>query len=317
MKARIVVIDLLAEAGHTKFVQETLKILDLKYDVLFVSSNSYLQKIKFSNSITLNDELFHYKNKYEFVNSQRRVIKKISNLNIIKRSDHILLTSFENISLSLFWRRKNKTFLYLHNNLDRGKLSSFLFNRINSNLSFFVFEEYIKNYLKKLSNECYHIPHPLSLIEHKPKSTSPKDFIFAPNLEFKSLSFKKALAFSQKSGLPLILKGEIMNRYGQNVISKPYFENYTDLIYNATYIILNIPYNYRISNIFYECMSFNKKIILLEGYGKFGAEMKKFYPYNIYVGDLNDVEFNNLNNSKFLHQHSVKNIIEKYETIFK
>lgn len=317
MKDRIVVIDLLIEAGHTKFVQETLKILDLKYDVLFVSSNLYTKKIKFPNSIALDDELFQYKNRFEFVNSQRRLIHKITRLNIFKASDQILLTSFENISFSLFWRKKNKTFLYIHNNLDRGKLSLYFLYKINSNHSFLVFEEYIKNYLKKLTNECYNIPHPLCTIGDNPKNTSPRDFIFAPNLELNSLKFKKVLAFSQKSSLPLILRGEKNNSYGRKVISKPYFDNYTDLIYQATYIILNLPYDYRISNMFYECMRFNKKIILLEGYGKFGVEMKKFYPHNIYLGDLDKVEFGNFNNTEFLNQHSVKNITDKYETIFK
>lgn len=315
MRKKIVIVDLLAEHGHIVFIKETIKILSLKYEVLFISSSSYINKVGFDNSYGINDNLFCFKNKYDFVNSQRKVIKELKSIPFIN-SSIILVTSFENISFSLFWKMNNKTFMFLHNNLDKGFISSFFLKKIKPKYSFLVFEKYLKNHLNNIKNRCHYIPHPLDS-ELKTIVTSFNDYVFAPNIKLNSSNFKNVLNFIDETGFKLLVKGKVNNLNNERILIKPYFEDYKELIANAAYIILEITYDYRVSNIFYECMALNKKIILLDNYGEFGKKMKDLYPQNIFIGDLSKVKFSEPSNALFLQEHSIEKITERYGKIFK
>ncbi|UZO81861.1 hypothetical protein NBT05_05195 [Aquimarina sp. ERC-38] len=311
MKQKLIVVDFLAEIGHVKMLQNYISILSEKYDIWFISSVKYCELINTSNYHTISNKYFDWKSKFEFVKNQVQIIKKVKGF--IKVTDLVFITSFENISFSIFWKHE-KTFALIHNNLNKNRVSDFFFKRIKTAISFFVFEDYIKEYLVNIvSNKTYTLPHTLNCIsENNFKGKS--NIVFVPSATGISSSFfETVIAFVKKNNLVLYYKdkSEISSDY---VVTKNYFLDYYELLKKSEFIILDCPFDYRVSGTFYEAMNFNKKIVILEKEGIFMKEMKNQYPNSIknFTDEKIKWKKTEVDFSRFILKHSSASILNAF-----
>ncbi|RKN04729.1 hypothetical protein D7035_21685, partial [Aquimarina sp. AD1] len=120
------------------------------------------------------------------------------------------------------------------------------------------------------------------------------------------------LEFSSDNNLKLYIKSKSKRKFNDKmVVLKPYFDNYFEILEKAKYVVLDIPYKYRVSGVFYESMSLNKKIILINPQGLYGREMYRLYPNNISLGFMEEQLVRNSDNSIFLKAHNDSEIRKK------
>ena len=316
---KILAIDLTEQKGHIQLNKTFLDILNLKYDITFLSSKTYVEKINFKNNILLPDKLFQFKSKYEFVLKQIKLIRYIKKKYLNNSYDRIIILGFENISFSLAWRNvKIPTFTILHNNLTRGKLSMYFFNKISLNVSHIALEEFIKKYLTiKVNNKIFFLPHPLNQnILNLQNENREKGLIFCPSA---SSSLEEINSFAdfinKQSYFRLVAKGP--KEYSkQNVIVKKYFNNYEELMSKCEFVFIPFKYDYRVSGIFYEAMTMGKTVITLKTAGKFMIEMAKIYPQCVkLINEYSEIFSFSENESKccfeiniFINKHDNLNI---------
>ena len=309
MKKELYIVDLLAEKGHVPFIQNIIEILKEQYDIVFISSSSYCELVKHENQIPLNNQWFEFSNKYFFVLKQLFLTGKVRRL--FRPETSILVTGFENISFSLGWRntKSNPTYAFLHNNLDKKGLSEFFFKKINKGISFFVFENYIREHLiNRIENNVFYTPHPIHYANNSISSQKEEDFIFSVNVDTTTSSFKLLANYAETNGLKLFAKSNKSYRSAPFLMVKSYFEDYMAMIEKAVFVVVSAPYAHRVSGVFYECMAMNKKIFFADTADLFPIEMQKMYPNNVIIGNLNQVDTIVPNNSNFIFRHSNLNI---------
>lgn len=312
---KIAIIDLLAERGHIHFVKSTIEILSSRYEITFISSNNYIQTIDHKRSIGLNNKLFEKGNKLGFFINQIKLIREVRGLEL-NRYEHIIFTGFENITFSLFKKKNNSTFLYIHNNLDRRMISKLFFYLLSKNYTFMVFEDYIRDFLIKNKRSAVSIPYPIANQNEIQVKSKVENFIFAPNVNPKGNEFEGLVHFALDRGLEIYVKYKNIENPGySNVIVKPYYDNYSEMLKAANFIAVDISYDYRVSAVFYDAMTNNKKIIFLNSKNLFCKEMYKLYKNNTLIDYWRD-DLSKTDNKSFLNKHSCENIIKKYNHVF-
>lgn len=309
-KKDIYIVDLLAEKGHVAFVKQLIGILNKKFNVLLIGSSSYCQKIGHfhENTIALNDNLFHQRNKFHFVAKQLILIRKIQK--ILPKNGIVMVTGFENISYSIGWKRGAVAFL--HNNIDKKGISEFFFKRINKKVTFIVYEEYIKDFLQKIvHNRIALVPHPISfeMAEFVPNKLS--NSIFAINVNLGDKSFDDLVSFAERRGMQLFVKSSSKKEdIPQHVHIKGYYEDYVSKLKQASFVAIYAPYNYRVSGVFYECMSLNKKIYFMNTDTLFPIEMQKQYPLNVEFKELDSIKNLKPDGGTFFRKHKKERILK-------
>ncbi|MBU2900554.1 hypothetical protein [Maribacter dokdonensis] len=316
MKKSIVLIDYLAEKGHIPFVKKIISILEPKYDLTFISSEDYCRDINYNKSVPIDNRLFNYSNRKEFIINQYKLIRKSKTL--LDLNSIVIVLAFENISYSLatkFWNHRH-TYLYIHNNLEKKRLSIFFLKFINRKVNFLVFEEYIKIYMdKSFGNKSYLLPHPLNY--YQKHSSKESDYIFAINADIKTEEFGYIKEVAYKENLKIYVKNsKIEEHKSANLIIKNYFHDYEEKLRNAKYVVINAPYNYRISGVLYECLSLGKRIIFTGKRGILYDKMINNYPEAFY--DIKNLkETKRYSSINFLKEHSDNYILNNFNQIFK
>jgi hypothetical protein len=303
-KHELIVLDLLEEPGHVRFVKKLLHILKDTVEVTFISSDRYVREINPDKHISLPNKWFDFSGRVGFVKSQIKIIKRLKSI-ISNRKTPILVTGFENISFTLAWSFKNPTFAFLHNNLEKSRLSLFFLFSSTKNIVYLAFEEYIAAFCNNKNLEAYYVPHPLQLkpIDKKTEADT-ANFIFAPHLDVNGVHFSRLREYAKQHNLKLYGRGEPKSLLPQHVSVKTYYEDYESLLQNAGFVVLDIHYNYRISGIFYEAMMLNKKMVFINTSHRFSKEMAQLYPENVCTGAFEAVAAMMPDNSRFLSRHS-------------
>ncbi|MEY1639342.1 hypothetical protein [Tenuifilum osseticum] len=324
---KILVIDLITQKGHIKFVRNYLSLLNYLGEVRFISSKDYISKIGYNNCYVISNWFFNYNNKYEYVIKQVLLIILLSfKINKNFKNYKIIVTGFENISFFIAWRFiSNKTYVVIHNNLTRGILSIYSFKRIKSNITFIALENYIKEFIEsKYKKKTYFIPHPIDIINIKENRNLSDNIIFCPSgsSNFEEIDkFKNTL--NNNSKLILIAKSntEIINK---NIIFKKYFDDYDTIFDKSKFIFIPFKYDYRVSGVFYESMNYNKIILTTKNSGLFIHQMKKLYPNSIFfIESFEDIEEINISNElkekeykKFISLHNNLQIFTEFKKMF-
>jgi hypothetical protein len=239
------------------------------------------------------------------------LIQKIKK--VLPQNGIALVTGFENISFSIGWRNFNTkgTFAFLHNNLDKKGISRYFFQQINKRVTLIVFEKYIKEFLEKtVSNNVAYIPHPLNyeMFGSGPKKLS--NYIFAINVDLGDPSFRDLINYAEKNDMQLFVKSASKkDDVPKHVHIKRYYKDYIAKLRNASFIAIYAPYNYRVSGVFYECMSINKKIYFLNASTLFPIEMKKQYPQNVEIETPENIKKLSPNGDVFFTKHNDKKIL--------
>jgi len=314
---KILVIDFNIQEGHVNLNRKFLELISKKYDVTFISSKSYLDKIGFSNSIEIQDKKFQFNSKYHFVLKQILLIRLILRT-FVKGSDYnrILILGYENISLAIAWHGVSiPTYAIAHNNLTRGKLSLAGFKIISKVVIHVFFEDYIKKeYDSLVKNKIVVIPHPINpniadLKEEKKEEE--RNIIFCPSASSDILAVKKLIHYVKSHKMfKFYAKGDY-NYESENIVIKKFFKDYESLLLISEYIFIPFKYDNRVSGIFFDAMSLKKTIITLDSSGKFMHEMSKLYPNSVYVlKSISHIEHVNISS----HQQTVdnENFIKKH-----
>jgi hypothetical protein len=306
MKKKIIIIDLIGTVGHINWLKKLFFIIENDLDIIFISYESHCKKTSLKSIIPISDKYLVSRNKYVTVLNQFRALRETKK--IVKQFNidiPIYIVGFENISYSIFGFKKRKVFLHMHNNLDRSRISLFFLKLISSNTSFIVYEKYIQSYLKKYKNLTYVLNHTLNF-EAEDRNLSFDNYIFISSKIDDLSLIKPLIQFAEVNNLKILLRSQkpINNKV---IISKPFFDNYVDLLMNAKYIVIFSPYNFRVSGVFYEAMLYNKNIISIGSQGVFINTMKKDYPSSFIELEDNNIEIDiskkNNDYSIFLNKH--------------
>jgi hypothetical protein len=320
MKQKIIIVDLIGPIGHVNWLNKLFSIIKNDFDILFISYKSYSKFLDVENKITLNDKLLRSKSRVGNFIKLFKVLSKVKK--IIRDYDKdipVYVVGFENISYALFGFKRRKTFLHLHNNLSKSNLSLFFLKLITTNNSFVVYENFIKLGLKDYNNSTFVLNHTLNFFSED-KSVSNNNYIFISS-KVDDLNFiEPIIRFAKNRNLKVIFRSDLEINNTEFLISKPFFDNYRELLMNSKYVVIISPYNYRVGGVFYEAMLYNKKIISLGPEGIFINEMKKIYPNTFVHTHENlhnnlDLDKKNDDYSRFLTKHNDLAIINQFQEI--
>ena len=308
MKKKIIVIDLIGPNGHINWLNKLFSLIEKDFEVLFISYKSYSDQLIVENRIVLNDKFLPKRNRFINLIKSGIVFSKIKK--ILKEYDSnipVYIVGFENISYAIFGFKKRKVLLHVHNNLSLSKLSLIFFKHISKNNTFIVYEGFIKMHLESLSNEIYVLNHSLNFKpENKYKSF--ENYIFIPS-KIDDLNLLDTLInFAKTKNLKIIFKSDFEVNNHEILISKPFFKNYIDLLMNCKYVAIISSHNYRVSGVFYEAMSYNKKIKIIGDKGIFIKEMMKIYPNSFENSEIfNKIDIFDNKNKKDDHDRFISN----------
>ncbi len=281
---RILYIDYIAPIGHTAInnyiIKDDIKNCD---KIHLISKSFYLSKINIKCKkivffqIPFNSFIINY---FNFAISLVQIIF------LQCKYDKLIFLSFENRLFPVFsYFFYKKTSVFVHNNLDfkvYKKLN--LFSLIKSKTIFYVFENFISNFIKNkygFSNFKI-INHPI-ITDYFSQPIKKKNLVFAPGSsnKYDILSEKKIIRFLEKNNLKLITKTPFYNFKSENIIRKNYFEDINSLYYSSKWVLINCNYTYRVSGIFYEAIGADCNILFCDE-SLFLHEMKKKYPNKVY-----------------------------------
>lgn len=324
-KEELLVIDPLGEIGHLRFVNRTNEILSQDYDIIFISSSSFCSKVLNVNTfIKLNDSLFKHNGKYTFVIKQIMILLYIY-INVIPKykNTKVLFVGCENISFSLIWRNSLKSYLLLHNNIDKKGMSGYFFKRISLKVGLLVFERYMVNHLKEfMRNEIFVVPHPIfKLSEHSAIDNGYADveYILLLNVKEYSEDLDRILTYAKKNLIHVYIKSNIQlaNTSTHYVHIEPFFKDYYSLMFHSKAVFIHAPYDYRVSGVFIEGMSMGKQIGFIDSSGLYNKKMQTSYPSNIMKSiDVINENYTDRVNLNFADQHSDKNVLLSYQKVF-
>lgn len=302
----ILVIDVLSPRGHKPFnslmLSSLLSLRDCK--VLFVGHKECVDDCK-KISYEIPDEYFFskrdvnfiYKLKYRFLEFK----KWLWVLNLVKKigPDILIISSYETITFSIFSHLiLYKTIAFNHNNIDElNNIFKRLFYRfISKSVVQVVFEEYIKEYLEKIikiRNKIIVLPHIVEdkLIEKRTLlavNLNPL-FLFAPSSSNDTGVVGRLIDLQEQlleRGIYVVAK-YFYDYNGQSVLFKKYF---TDSEYkwymnscSAVYVPFRSGFNYRVSNVINEAISYGKPVISY--LNKYTLFLKQKYSSLIYLLD--------------------------------
>lgn len=308
---KILYIDLLSPKGHKKFNELSIKALASVFDVTIIARENFIDSRQ--SDFIIPERFFKSYNKINYrINELKKInwiIKKVKNL---EKFDLLLFSSYETVSFSLKSRIianvGSKVALFNHNNLDElntSLIKKFFFKKIDKRVFHCVFEGYFKEYLLteiKVKNSVILIPH---LVENRSPSSnfekSPIN-IFIPTKNYNT-NYVNKIFNNYPRNITFTIKSDTF--FDQNnTKSKSYFnENEYNQIFNSSNLILlplKTEYNYRVSNIIYECFSFSKPCFTFGN--KFSQYLNYKYPNVVHIIDK---------------ETNIEQIIEEYKQINK
>lgn len=306
---KILYIDLLSPKGHKKFNELNIKALSSVFDVTIVARENFIDSRQpdyiIPKSFFKSHNIINYRiNELKKINW---IIKKVKNFD---KFELLLLSSYETISFSLKSRTLtnvvSKVAVFNHNNLDEldtSLIKKFFFKKIEKRVVHSVFESYFKEYLLndiKINNNIIVLPHLVEEISFFSNFDLDNINVFIPTKNYNTNYINKILNNCPRN-IVFTIKSDTFFKQ-ENIKSEPYFEeNEYNQIFNSSNLILlpsKIEYNYRVSNIIYECFSFSKPCFTFEN--KFSKYLNDKYPNVVHIIDK---------------ETNIKQIIEEYKQI--
>ncbi len=292
---RILYIDLVTTIGHRKFNQSAIKALRRSFEILTISREKALGD---APDIVIPDRFFNFSNRLDLrVKELEKIDWVIENTKQFTNFDLVLFSSYETISFSIKSRQIVKLWknvaVFDHNNIDeieKSIIKKLFFSSIDHKISHLVFEEYFRNYLVKdvrIKNRVVVLPHP---VEDKNKPFQPSKTnitVFVPSNKHDYEYIKKIIATSPSDICFFVKSDKILP--GNNVKTMQLLENdeYENAFANCDLILLPLTteYNYRISNIIFECFSYSKPCFTFRN--KLSEFLSQVYPNVIHIIDRN------------------------------
>ena len=296
---RILVIEPLGEIGHINFDKAYLKVLESIGEVTLMTFPRLHKYFNIKNRIELPESFEEKSSNLLHRINQLKVLIYIQKHFPLTDFDAIIFFCYDEISFSLSWPNSNKTFLMEHNNIDsvnNSFIKKLFYNRIGNNIHHLVFETYIKEYLtrnyKKKTHQILH-PHYYDniddlLLKHPviPQKGNPRKIIFSPSLNNDHRVMLELKNFVIANDDYFFLAKNKYNEKTKNYRFEKYFDNYSDELKNCSYVFISADYNYRVSGVLYDALSFGKKIVIKDCL--FARVIQKVYPNSISI--INNID---------------------------
>ena len=286
---KILVVDYLCQKGHKNYIDILLRSLEsLDLEITFITSRDYMDyldvKLQRLNKIEYKAQSFKSRNTLYNILYQIFSLKKVEWKIRKKKFDYIIFASY-NIYSYFFFRRKEPIYIINHDNIDRlvqGNVCALnLHKHLGLNSRYIVLSPYIKANLEKIlpSKNILYIPH--GIIQNLSKGSGShfsqyQNIIFCSarsscNIDFlyNLLSDESNQRFLEQNNIFLVVRTN--NKFTEackNIIYVDSSQRIAEMDYD--YIITHsmcvyLPYaedfKYRVSGIFYECISNNIPVL--------------------------------------------------------
>jgi hypothetical protein len=333
---KILAIEPLGVNGHITFNNSFLLALSKIGDITFVTFPDYHRNFKTDTQIDI-PRKFQGQNS-KFSTRWNQILALIYIKKKIKMDDYdaIVFLAYETISLYICWPKHQKVYLFEHNNISnalRSKIKMYFYKHLPAVAVHVVFMEYIAEFIgKQFKREAITIPLPID------KNITKEDIILRFQTSMEKLGSDKKVVFSPSGLTPLCviqdLKFFVTNQNGYYLFAKgqkedngdkycirSFFKNYKDLMINSSIVIIGGTYNYRISGVVYDALSYCKPIIIFRS--QFGHELNKRYPGFVFqidkIEDIQNIKTDPILMKKtyqsYLIEHSFDTILKKLQNI--
>lgn len=332
---KLLAVDPLCEPGHVNSNKYFLNILENNYKVTFASSSDYINSLGVENYIEIPKKSKTRRlSKIGFRISQIRVINYVRKLVKIKKYDIILFLAYDTISFSImshFFPKNARIYLFDHNNIDHllnSTVKEMFFKSIRKKTIHLTYENYITEFIKNRygvsSKTIFHPFYTNSKLNKKENNSIrfKKKVIFAPSGSSDEKVIERLIHYvNNRDDIYLVTKSK-RGINSDRVLAKPFFDDYNKQMSGCDFVFIAAKFKFRVSGIFYEAMSFGKKIVMVDSL--FAREMKKSYPSSVFVieevSEIQEILYlneNSINESlSFLGEHSKDKILKMLISAF-
>ena len=295
---RILVADPLGSKGHINFIKFYLRALAEIGHVTFATFPSYHAHFQVGARIEIPERFNRQHTKLEVYWNQIRVLDFILRRIQFETHDKIVFLSYETISFYLRWPKDQKVYLFDHNNIPNvfgSRIKTYCYKQLSPPAIHFAFMEYIAQYIEKEScGRSIVIPHPyyrcITADDTKKQNwnatkeyATGKKIIFSPSGRTPSEVTKSLKEFVQNhDGYYLVAKGQ-QPEESYNYCTRPFFENYEELMENCDLVFIGGLFRYRVSGVAYEALSYGKATVIMDS--PFAKVLQTEYPHMVFTID--------------------------------
>jgi glycosyltransferase involved in cell wall biosynthesis len=346
---KILIIDQFSQRQHLFFnkgiLTSLLKIPEVEKIFIIGSKSAFPQgvseKVSFIDTHNLKmygEDLNGIRGKLKNVTKLHKCARIANNLKV----DLVIFFSYETVSLSLAsFFFSSPVLAFNHYNVDdfsneilKSRIKFFLISHLAQKVALVSLEDFITDHLKTvgLKNKLFTLPHPIlddivekytrmwSNTNHDSREHKEYYVIFIPSGS-SSKNFLNNFFSQEMVGLKIYAKYDKQIKTDA-IQTKPFFddEEYYKIMKSCDFVFIpfNENFNYRVSGVFYEAVSFGKHVLVTNS--KFSEFMKEKYPYlvsiveclpsknyldSLYHSIYSSKQFRE-NWNKFVEEHSLK-----------
>jgi len=310
--------------GHRNLNTFFLRVLGAIGCVTFAAPEEYLDSCEVYCRINIPSQFLRYKTKFGARWSQFRVLNYILRNVSLDNYDAVVFLAYETISFSLRWPRSRKVFLFEHNNIENARgsrIKTFAYEHLSPNAIHLAFLHHIAKHIKDRSGRsATYIPHPYYrrdvsesgiCSEFSPSLSTERTIIFSPSASTPGPIQDKLKRFASEgqNSYYAICKGATEEKTDACEV-RPFFDNYENLMRTCDMVFLGACFNYRVSSVAYEALSYKKPLLLLDS--PFARALHNDYPHLVFpVKDMDEIpevvidrEAIRREHAQFLREHS-------------
>jgi hypothetical protein len=274
------------DVWHWNFDMAFIRAMSNFGDIIFLAKTGYLTEINVKTRINLPDKYFDGSSKFI---CRLNGIKIITNCKKIQRTvkpDITIFLSYDTISM-LLWR--SKSIICEHNNISNTRtnfLKRYAYSLLSKKLISVSLQNHISRFIvDSCKRDSFVIHHPVTnikfdtndLIQINPDRIT-MFFPSGSNNECNNIVVKDFLLKNKQYFA--YLKGSVEEDTYSYKVSK-FFQNYHELIKTSDFVVITGQYDYRVSGVAYEVLSFGRPIIIRSSL--FSEELKRQYPSLVHV----------------------------------
>ncbi|MFC1692650.1 hypothetical protein ACFL1R_04010 [Candidatus Latescibacterota bacterium] len=314
---KILVVEPFGEKGHINSNTFFLKALGEIGDVTLATFEGYQKNFVVEKRLCVPDKFRPLDcTKIGAYMGQLKLLRHIRKHLNIRDFDVVFFLCYENISIALSWPRSIPAFLFDHNNVDSiftSPVKRFIYKHIPKNAIHLAYMDYIVDYIKEhFKRQAWLITHPyyrktfdntpaadnLSI----PERAKGRKVIFSPSGSNNPEIVEKLKSFVLRSKRFYLVAKSKLKEKGDDFEFRPFFDDYEEHMLGCDYVFFGGRYDYRVSGIVFEALSFRKPAVVLDCV--FAQELKKIYPHSIIpMRDVSEIEFIELNQKEIYREH--------------
>lgn len=280
----MLIVDPLSPPGHICFNKYFCSYLPIKKMCFYLSSDRIYLFNKLENIIPYPAINFKNKNRIAYFFIQCYILIKIIFISKKIKKNEILFLSYELPSMMilshLFALFNIKLFVLEHNTFKPDSIvRKQMFLLMNKKVIHICLAPYIEKKIKSYNIKTIFTWHPIN--ENIKAGHNLKNIFFMPSSTIPNELIKPILnSFETTKRHKLFYKSK--HEYiSEFVISKPFFDNYEDLIANSEGVLIPQKFNYRLSGVFFDALPGTSYIYMSDC--MFSREMFKIFPKRIII----------------------------------